>query len=108
METLVLETLVLFFIVTGAHGAAPTSLLAWESESLGEIFGRHNTRCEAMEAVCGVITNVLGWELRLEIDRSLQRSQVCRRQDVEFARVFPEFDDGADAVVDGQNSVHPA
>lgn len=45
---------------------------------LGEGFrvrkGRH-------EAVCWLRTHEFGWELVLNVDGSLQRSEVCRRKD---------------------------
>jgi hypothetical protein len=54
----------------------------FESVSLGDMFHLHRDRCgRQLEAACRVVTHPLGWELRLEIGGSLQRSQVCRSQD---------------------------
>jgi hypothetical protein len=49
---------------------------------LGDTFRLHKDRCgQQLEAACRLLTHSLGWELRLEIAGSLQRSQVCRSQD---------------------------
>ena len=49
---------------------------------IGETFRLHTTRCgKILEAQCRVYTHELGWELRLEIAGSLQRSQVCVTRD---------------------------
>jgi hypothetical protein len=46
------------------------------------MFRLHKDRCgRQLEAACRLVTHQLGWELRLEIAGSLQRSQVCRTQD---------------------------
>ncbi len=46
------------------------------------MFRLHKARCgQQLEAVCHLVTHQLGWELRLEIASSLQRSQVCRTQE---------------------------
>ena len=46
------------------------------------MFRLHRERCGTlMEAVCQMLTHQDGWELRLEISGSLQRSEVCRSQD---------------------------
>ena len=53
-----------------------------EPEILGDTFRVHRDRCgQQLEAVCHLVTHPLGWELRLEIAGSLQRSEVCRSQD---------------------------
>jgi hypothetical protein len=49
---------------------------------LGDTFRLHKDRCaQQLEAACRLDTHALGWELRLEIAGSLQRSQVFRSQD---------------------------
>lgn len=56
----------------------------WHGEPVvvGDMFRVHKDRCgRQLEATCHLVTHVLGWELRLEIAGSLQRSQVCRTQD---------------------------
>jgi hypothetical protein len=56
----------------------------WHGEPtvLGDMFRLRKDRCgRQLEAACRLITHALGWELRLEIAGSLQRSQVCRTQD---------------------------
>jgi hypothetical protein len=46
------------------------------------MFRLHKDRCgRQLEAACHLVTHQLGWELRLEIAGSLQRSEVCRTQD---------------------------
>ena len=45
---------------------------------LGEGF---RVRKREHEAVCWLRTNELGWELVVNVDGTLQRSQVCRTQD---------------------------
>jgi hypothetical protein len=58
--------------------------LSWsgEPEALGDTFRVHRTRCgQQLEAACRLVTHQLGWELRLEVAGSVQRSQVCRTQD---------------------------
>jgi hypothetical protein len=53
-----------------------------DEESVGDMFRLHKDKCgQQLEAVCHLVTHPLGWELRLEIAGSLQRSQVCRSQD---------------------------
>jgi hypothetical protein len=48
----------------------------------GDLFRVHRERCgRQLEAVCQLVTHQLGWELRLEINRDLQRSEVCRTRD---------------------------
>jgi hypothetical protein len=42
----------------------------------------HKQKCgQQIEAACRLVTHALGWELRLEVVGSLQRSEVCRTQD---------------------------
>jgi len=49
---------------------------------VGDLFRLHKAKCgQQLEAVCHLQTHQLGWELRLELASSLQRSQVCRSQD---------------------------
>jgi hypothetical protein len=49
---------------------------------LGDTFRLHKDRAgQQLEAACRLVTHALGWELRLEVAGSLQRSQVCRSQD---------------------------
>jgi len=53
-----------------------------EPVTVGDTFRLHRDRCGGqLEAMCRLVTHPLGWELRLEIAGSLQRSQVCRTQD---------------------------
>jgi hypothetical protein len=57
---------------------------AWTGEPkvLGDTFRVHKDRGgQLLEAACRLVTHQLGWELRLEMAGSLQRSQVCRTQD---------------------------
>ena len=50
--------------------------------ALGEGFRLHKQRCDRqLEAVCHIRTHPLGWELVLNVNESLQRSEVCRSQD---------------------------
>lgn len=59
--------------VQGWNGAPTT---------VGELFRLHRVRCgQPVAAVCQLVTHPLGWELRLEIAGSLQRSEVCRTHD---------------------------
>lgn len=54
----------------------------FEPVTLGDMFHLHKERCGSqIEAACRVVTHPLGWELRLEIAGSVQRSQVCRSHD---------------------------
>jgi hypothetical protein len=49
---------------------------------VGDLFRLHKDKSgRQLEAACRLVTHQLGWELRLEIAGSLQRSQVCRTQD---------------------------
>jgi len=49
---------------------------------LGDLFRVSKTRGDKMlGAVCKLWTHALGWELRLEINDDLQRSEVFRSQD---------------------------
>ena len=53
-----------------------------ESVALGQTFRvRRERGGQQIEAVCSLVTHQFGWELRLEVAGSLQRSQVCRTQD---------------------------
>ena len=53
-----------------------------EPKNLGDSFRLHKDRCgQQLEAACRLVTHALGWELRLEVAGSLQRSHVCRSQD---------------------------
>jgi hypothetical protein len=53
-----------------------------EPKALGDTFRLHKDRGgQPLEAACRLVTHQLGWELRLEIAGSLQRSQVCRTQE---------------------------
>ncbi len=50
--------------------------------AVGELFRLHRVRCgQPVAAVCQLVTHQLGWELRLEIAGSVQRSEVCRTHD---------------------------
>jgi len=51
---------------------------------------------QSLDAVCRLLTHVLGWELRLEVAGSLQRSQVCRTQD----EVLDAYDSAHTAILD--------
>ncbi len=52
------------------------------TKHLRDTFRLHKDRCgQQLEAACRLVTHALGWELRLEVSGSLQRSQVCRSQD---------------------------
>ena len=43
-----------------------------------EPFRLHRYKCgRAVEAVCQILTHRPGWELRLEVDGALVRSQAC-------------------------------
>ena len=56
----------------------------WNGEpvAVGDAFRVHKLRAgRQLEAACHVVTHALGWELRLEVEGSLQRSQVCRTHD---------------------------
>jgi len=56
----------------------------WNGEPtrLGELFRVATTRGEKqLTAVCGLWTHHLGWEVRLEVNGDLQRSEVLRSQD---------------------------
>lgn len=58
--------------------SAPVS----EPELVGELFRLHRMRCgQPLEAACHLLTHPLGWELRLDVAGSTQRSEVCRSQD---------------------------
>jgi hypothetical protein len=50
--------------------------------AVGDLFRLHKDKAgQQLEAACRLVTHQLGWELRLEVAGSLQRSQVCRTQD---------------------------
>ena len=52
------------------------------SVDLGEGFRVHKDRNgRHLEAICWLRTHELGWELVLNVNGSLQRSQVCRSRD---------------------------
>ncbi len=56
----------------------------WDGQpvTVGDAFRLHKARAgRQLEAACHVVTHALGWELRLDVEGSLQRSQVCRTQD---------------------------
>jgi hypothetical protein len=56
----------------------------WQEDpfAVGDLFRLHKHKCgQPIEAACRLVTHQLGWEIRLEIAGSLQRSQVCRSQD---------------------------
>jgi hypothetical protein len=56
----------------------------WNGEptELGLLFSVHTERGEkSLAAVCRLLSHRLGWEMRLEVNGDLQRSQVCRLQD---------------------------
>jgi hypothetical protein len=56
--------------------------LMFDPVTLGDMFHLHKDRCGGqIEANCRLVTHPLGFELRLEIAGSIQRSQVCRSQD---------------------------
>ncbi len=49
---------------------------------LGEGFRLRKERAgRQLEAICWLRTHVLGWELVLNVNGNLQRSEVCRSQD---------------------------
>lgn len=49
---------------------------------LGEGFRVYKSRgSQQLEAICGLRTHQLGWELVLNVNGQLQRSQVCRSSD---------------------------
>jgi hypothetical protein len=49
---------------------------------LGEGFRLHKDRCgRQFEAVCSLRTHPFGWELVLNVNGNLQRSDVCRSSD---------------------------
>jgi hypothetical protein len=53
-----------------------------EPVNLGEGFRVRKDRCgRQLEAICWLRTHPLGWELVLNVNGSLQRSQVCRSND---------------------------
>jgi hypothetical protein len=53
-----------------------------EPSRAGELFRLHTNKCgQQLEAVCQLITTQLGWELRLELAGSRERSAVCRSQE---------------------------
>jgi GTP cyclohydrolase II len=52
------------------------------STNLGDLFRLHKQTCgQQLEAACRLVTPARGWELRLAVAGSLQRSQICRTQD---------------------------
>jgi hypothetical protein len=56
----------------------------WQGEpfAVGDLFRLHKDKCgQQIEAACRLVAHQLGWELRLNVGGSLQRSQVCRSQD---------------------------
>ena len=56
----------------------------WDGEpvEMGETLRLHKQRCgRRLVAICRLRTHTLGWELMLELDGDLHRSQVCRSQD---------------------------
>ncbi len=53
-----------------------------EAGLVGELFRLHRVRCgQQLEAACHLLTHQLGWEIRLDVAGSVQRSEVCRSQD---------------------------
>lgn len=49
-----------------------------EPAALGRAFTLHKQRCgRSLEAACRLVSHQLGWELRLEINGDLQRSEGC-------------------------------
>ena len=59
-----------------------TRALEQPAHVLGDLFRVSKTRGDkTLSAVCKLWTHGLGWELRLEINRDLQRSEVFRSQD---------------------------
>ena len=53
-----------------------------EPANLGEGFRLHKDRCgRQLEAICWLRTHPLGWELALNVNGNLQRSELCRSQD---------------------------
>ena len=49
---------------------------------LGEGFRLHKDRAgRQLEAICWLRTHQLGWEMVLNVNGNLQRSEVCRSQD---------------------------
>jgi hypothetical protein len=62
---------------------APSSA-DWDGQArkVGDLFRVHSTRCgRQMEAICGAWSHRSGWEVRLEIGGSVQRSQICGSRD---------------------------
>jgi len=79
------------------HTGAPTSRLAGQSEGTrGDVPVAKDSQRQSLDAVCRLLTHVLGWELRLEVAGSLQRSQVCRTQD----EVLDAYDSAHTAILD--------
>jgi hypothetical protein len=57
---------------------------AWHGTPVhvGDLFRLHKQReAKRLDAVCRLTSHQLGWELRLEVNGELQRSEVCRSQD---------------------------
>ena len=57
---------------------------SWDGHpvSLGTGFELHKLKAERdLRAVCSLQTHVLGWEVVLEVNGMLSRSQVCRSRD---------------------------
>jgi hypothetical protein len=57
---------------------------SWDGHpvSLGTGFELHKLKAERdLHAVCSLQTQVLGWEVVLEVNGLLSRSQVCRSRD---------------------------
>ena len=56
----------------------------WDGQpvELGQLFRVHKDRGDKrLEAVCRLMSHQLGWEVRLEVNGDLQRSEVFRSQD---------------------------
>lgn len=65
-----------------AADAVPAPVAPSGQTLVGELFRLHRTRCgQPLEAACHLFTHALGWELRLDVAGSVQRSEVCRSQD---------------------------
>lgn len=53
---------------------------------LGDCFRLTKTKNgRQLKAVCRLFSHLFGWELRLEVNGELQRSEVCRSEDQVFS-----------------------
>ena len=60
----------------------PTRTLERPADTPGDLFRLSTTRGDKqLQAVCQLCTNNFGWEIRLDINGDLQRSEVFRSRD---------------------------